>query len=214
MKKCIITLTAVAFLYLACSPDEAIPYFQKIEAMALPTVGNTSLPPTNRNNPYDYMGHIYRNSLYGNTLSTANSKTLKQRVHPSSPYQTLHYQITESTLSKEARISLLEFLKSSCTVQDNGYSGFYHTIVDYESKILGHSKYKSVDKKTILSYTAMIRYASYPGDIPQSASEIDDEDWDLSTPNATRDTILGQEDKQDTESLIHISDTIPPIQEP
>tara|TARA_R110002012_G_scaffold58984_1_gene153926 strand:- start:218 stop:550 length:333 start_codon:yes stop_codon:yes gene_type:complete len=110
MKKCIITLTAVAFLYVACSPDETIPYFQQVEAMALPTVGNTPLPPTNRNNPYDYMNHIYQDSL-------------------------------------------------------------------------------------------------------QSTSEVDDEDWDLSTPNATRDSILDQEDKQDTESFAPFSG-IKPIQEP
>ncbi|MCR9229113.1 MAG: hypothetical protein NXH90_16960 [Flavobacteriaceae bacterium] len=214
MKKCIVTLTAAAFLYLACSPDEAIPYYHPIGTLALPTGGNTSLPPANSNNPYDYMGHKYLESLYGNTLGTTNGKTFKQREHPSNPYQALNHQIIESSLGQEARIILLGFLKSSYTVQDNGYSGFYSTIVDYESKILDHPKYKSVDKKTILSYTAMIRYASYPGDALPSTSEIEDEDWDLSTPNASRDTILDQEGKQDSESLAPNSDTKPPIQEP
>tara|TARA_Y100000815_G_scaffold113375_1_gene102297 strand:+ start:49170 stop:49811 length:642 start_codon:yes stop_codon:yes gene_type:complete len=199
MKKCIITLTAVAFLYSACSPDEVTPYSHQIEASVLPTM-DSPLPPANSNNPYDHMGRSYLKSLYGTTSGTAIGKTLS-------------HQITESPLSQETQASLLGFLKSSHTVQDNGYSGFYHAIVDYESKILAHSKYKSVDKKTILSYTAMIRYASYPGDIPQSTSEIDDEDWDLSTPNATRDTILGQEDKKDTKSLVPFSG-IKPIQEP
>ncbi|MAU17161.1 MAG: hypothetical protein CMH46_16660 [Muricauda sp.] len=199
MKKCIITLSAVAFLCLACSPDEVTPYSHQVEASTLPKV-DTPILPTNSQNPYDDMGRVYLKSLYGTTSGMVISKTLS-------------HQITESRLNQEIQASLLGFIKSSCAIQDNGYSRFYRTIVDYESKVLDHPEYKSTDKKTILSYTAMIRYASYPGDIPQSTSEIDDEDWDLSTPNATRDTILDQKGKQDTESLAPFSG-IKPIQEP
>ena len=86
-------------------------------------------------------------------------------------------------------------------------------MVTYEAHSMDDPVLMDLDKQFILTFASMIRYASYPEIYEQGISGVEDEDWDLSIPNAKEvvQMVLEHTHNEDTGSLVPSPDTRPLI---
>ena len=210
MKKSVYALTTIILLCIACSPDEQTPSYQFLEE-AVPLKEYKAFSPDNNNNPYDEMGRIYRKILLEPIPATSINETSWQGRN----WQTFHAEITDIGLSQKAQTSLLDLVDTMGKFQHEGYPFFYDSMVSYEAQIVDDTIMTDLDKQVILSIASIVRHVSYPNMNIQATTGVEDEDWDLSIPNAfgVVQTVLEHVEGQDSNSLVPLSDNKPYIQE-
>jgi hypothetical protein len=179
MKQSVYTLTIILLLCIACSPDEQAPNYQFLKE-SIPLKAHKAYSPDNNDNPYDEIGRLYREAQLVTLSGSSIDYISWQRVD----WQTFHAEIADSGLSQKARTSLLDFIHTIGKIQHEGYLFFYDSMVSYEAQIMHDTIMTDLDKQIILSFTSVIRHGNYPNMTIQATTGVEDEDWDLSIPNA------------------------------
>lgn len=157
--------------------------------------------PSNPRNPYDFVGENYLRltqeqpviiaSRTVNALKGSNIRQSSISQNDSTVYtiETLWDLIDQSQLSLPAREALMNFITIVLEFEIGDYDAFYVYITDYETQVLNDAVLTNEDKRVILSFTSIVRFAAFEGTpmSTQSEDEDDDEeeeddDWDLSIP--------------------------------
>jgi|GEM_PF-2916032 len=157
------------------------------------------ITPENHKNPYDYIGAQYlkldqedlqKNGLTNRFNSIQNKSTNSDYTIYSN--NTLTNLISASQLTLPARESLLGFTSTVLNLNQESYSILYTYIVNYENEVVDSNIYYTEDKRIILSFASIVRYAAYQNSFIQTQSEgdddeeeIEDEDWNISVGNMT-----------------------------
>lgn len=153
--------------------------------------------PKNYNNPYDFIGALYVESIKNFTSSDDIEKnntsklfdmfsgmSYEDDIVEENPMITLTDLIAQSQLTLAAQESLLDFTLAVLNYNQGNYTNLYTFIINYETQILNSDVYNHEDKRIILSFSSIIRHAAFKNDSIQILSEgEDDEDWDTSMGN-------------------------------
>lgn len=193
--------TTVLLLCMACSPDQET-YHRELEAMESLS-GRMLLSPENSDNPYDDLGRIYRVSYLGTNTGPALGKGSKRRGNGTDPRPLIHTLSIGWGLSTPAQNRFRDLVDTILSVSYDNYPSFHAKMVTYEAHTMRDPILTELDKQYLLTFASMVRHASYPGTNVQSTSGIEDEDWELSIPNAMGvvPTVLEHVAGQDIDSI-------------
>lgn len=159
--------------------------------------------PINPNNPYDFIGALYVESIKNFTalddiekynaskLFDIHSRMSDEDGVVEDPFTAFSDLVYQSQLTLAAQESVIDFALAVLDYNPGEYTELYSFIIDYETQILNSEGYNSEDKRIILSFSSIIRYAIYQNDSIQILSEDDDEDdegaadedWDIDMGN-------------------------------
>lgn len=180
MKQSVYTITIILLLCFACSPDEQTTNYHIFEELK-PDTTNMTLSPDNNDNPYDEIGRIYRNNQLNALPDTSfDDMTWQELEGPN-----LQIVVKDLGVSHKVQSHIMDFVHTLGNIQHKEYAVLYHSMVSYEAQIMDDPVLTDFDKQVILSFTSIIRHASHPMATSESASEVEDEDWDISTPNSS-----------------------------
>lgn len=200
------SMACALMILFSCSTEETF-YHGQVDATD--PFSKESLPlPNNSNNPYDWVGELYRQMfeqymksgdyssleqltvavngyfLENNTLSGKGPFPALQQGNKVDGGQTLEGIISGSGLSPAAQANLLDFTETVMAVQDDGYGALYGYIIGYESLVTGNLSFTERDKQVILTFTSLVRYGSYPYSTVSTATEDEpDDDWNNTVGN-------------------------------
>ncbi|MER3374052.1 MAG: hypothetical protein RIM83_05385 [Allomuricauda sp.] len=198
-------LTTVLLLCMACSHDqETYEAMESLSGRMLPT-------PENSDNPYDDLGRIYRASHLGTHTGYRLGTGSKRRGNATDPRPSLHTLSIGWGLSTPARTRFRDLVDTILSASYNSYPSFHAKMVTYEAHSMDDPVLMDLDKQFILTFASMIRYASYPEIYEQGTSGVEDEDWELSIPNAKEvvQMVLEHIHDEDMDSLVPSQDTGP-----
>ncbi|KAB5484214.1 hypothetical protein [Flagellimonas hadalis] len=186
-------LITVLLLCMACSPDQ-----ETYEAMG--SLSDRMLPtPENSDNPYDDVGRIYRASLPGTHTGYPLGTGSKRRGNATDPRSSLHTLSIGWSLSTPAQARFRELVDTILSASHDGYAPFHAKMVTYEAHTMDDPILTDLDKQYLLTFASLVRHASYPETNVQGTTGIEDEDWDISIPNAMEvapsalDPVAGQD---------------------
>ena len=214
MKKFAYIFLAALILCMSCDPDLET-HHPMLEARESPSQ-RTLYTPGNSDNPYDHVGRTYRESMTRAFPDIALTGILGQEGDTTNLWQLSQTLIIDFGLSTQAQTSLGALVDTMINNRYNEYSGFHDKMIAYEAKIIGKTALTDMDKQVILSFTSMIRHVNYPEPNVQGTSGVEDEDWDLSIPNAKEvvRTVLEHIEVPDSGYPVLVSSYGPSIQEP
>ena len=222
MKKFTCLIAGVVMMLFSCSTDETLYH----DTVGTSNVLSQELhfSPNNDKNPYDQVGELYRRTLkqYVKTGKAPSQHQLETEINSLLPngrlpgkrpvptttqshkteavsdhsWQTLETMISGSGLSPAAQASLLDFIETLLVIQYDGAQALHNYITGYESLVMGHPSLTEVDKRIILTFTALVRHASYPDmdEEPVVMLTEQDDDWDYSMGNIVSFMIIALED--------------------
>ncbi len=198
-------LIAVLLLCMACSHEQ-----ETYEAMGSFSDRMLSTPE-NSDNPYDDVGRKYRASQLGTHTGYALGIGSKRRGNATDPRSSLHTLSIGWDLSSKAQTRFRELVDTILNASYDCYASFHLKMVTYEAHTMDDPILTDLDKRYLLTFTSMVRHASYPETNVQGTKGIEDEDWDISIPNAMEvaPAILEHVAGQDTDSILPLPDTEP-----
>jgi|SRR5690606_1059483 len=201
--KCLIKIWLFAVLLMtSCSHENGSSTFLYEEDQAKDA-------PSNPQNPYDFVGENYLRLLEKQPSLSPLGKdgTLKKsdafQNSLSKVDSTVYYSIdalwdliNQSHLSQPARQTLMNFITIVLDFHQGDYDALYVYIIDYENQVLDDAILTDEDKRVILSFSSIVRFAAFEdmAMATQSEDEDDDEeeeddDWKISIP-AVADWLL------------------------
>lgn len=222
MKKFTCLIAGAVMILFSCSTDETLYH----DTVGTSNVLSQELhfSPNNNKNPYDPVGELYRRALkqYVKTGKAPSQHQLEMEINSLLPggrlpgkrpvpattqshktetvsddsWQTLETMISDSGLSPAAQAGLLDFIETLLVIQYDGDQALHNYITGYESLVMGHPSLTEVDKQVVLTFTALVRHASYP-DMDEEPVVIlteQDDDWDYSMGNIVSFMIIALED--------------------
>jgi len=155
--------------------------------------------PRNQRNPFDHIGDDYIRliqkrealgvSVIKNSSKELNAKlsVLKKPDNSSYSVAKLWSLIDESPLSSSANETIKDFIATILYHDFEGYAVVYTYTMEFEDKVYASNVFSRKDKRILLSFTAIIRYASFDRDsfkFPRPSYKVDEfegEDWHLKT---------------------------------
>lgn len=200
------SMACALMILFSCSTEETF-YLDQVDTTD--PFSKELLPlPNNNNNPYDWVGELYRQT-FEQYMMTGNYSSREQLERAVSEYflennaltgkepvpalhqsnkmdgeQTLEGIISGSGLSPAAQANLLDFIETVLVVQDDGYGVLYGYFTGYESLVTGNLSFTERDKQVILTFTSLVRYGSYPYSTVNTATEDEpDDDWNNTVGN-------------------------------
>jgi len=195
---------------MACSHDQET--YEAMESLS----GHMLFSPENSDNPYDDLGRIYRTSQLGTNTGPELGIGSKRRGNATQPRPLLHTLSIGWDLSTPAQNRFRELVDTVLSASYDSYPSFHAKMVTYEAHTMDDPVLTDLDKQYLLTFASMVRHASYPDTNVQSTSGIEDEDWELSIPNAMGvvQMVLEDIERQHTNAVVPVLDTDPSIQEP
>ncbi|RNL88482.1 hypothetical protein ED312_08520 [Sinomicrobium pectinilyticum] len=222
MKKFACLIAGAVMMLFSCSTDETLYHDTVGTSNALSQELHFS--PDNNKNPYDPVGELYRRALkqYVKTGKVPSQHQLEMEINSLLPdgrlpgirpvpattqshktetvsddsWQTLEVIISGSGLSPAAQAGLLDFIETLLVIQYDVDQALHNYITGYESLVMGHPSLTETDKRVVLTFTALVRHASYP-DMDEEPVVIlteQDDDWDYSMGNIVSFMIIALED--------------------
>lgn len=153
--------------------------------------------PGNQRNPFDHIGDDYirliqKREALGEVVIKRSSEELNTALSilrkPDGPSYTigkLWGLINQSPLSSSANETLKDFIATILYHDHEGYVAVYTYTAEYEDKVYASEIFTRKDKRILLSYTAIIRYASFNNDpfkFPRPSNKVNEfkgENWHL-----------------------------------
>lgn len=205
MKKFLLSIV-LPILVISCSTESDFNPSENNNASEAALINNSEIPE-NKANPFDEQGRKYYEVLGAylkeNGAPHSTSEVIKQVQFISSEYDrtgdtkkvsiavvpeqvswimtdpenSLTKIIAISSLGTEAKLSLMNFLKSLIEKKGYEYSALYDFIVSYEAAVQGSTALDENEKETILSVSSVSRYSLY------ADSGHIDRDWEISVGN-------------------------------
>jgi len=203
MKK-LVTSSILLCLLISCSTDSDV---NTPESYDVTPVSNDISFPENKANPLDYKGKLYYDALityeqqnqFPNSIKEAssqlrfisskfqNSPATNKSIIPftdeivasimADPDNSMILIVENSSLSSEAKSSLITFLQALIIHRESEFTIAYDYIVAYENTIIQSTTWSQDDRDTILTVSSISRYSLY------SESERKDRDWETSAGN-------------------------------
>lgn len=190
MKKFLVCLV-LPFLIISCSTESEFNPSESNNAKGLGLSADSPIPQ-NSANPFDKKGKEYYDSVWiylkNSKVPNANQVITDQmKLTISSeelaliigdPENKLIATVESSSLSREAKIHLEQFVKTLLGRQNREYKTAYNDIVSYETALQESSTLNEQEKEIILTTTSITRYSLYA-----ETEEHKDRDWETSVAN-------------------------------
>ena len=195
MKKFLLCLV-LPFLVISCSTESDFNPSENSNSKGLGLSADSPIP-RNSSNPFDKKGKEYYDSvgiyLKNSKVPNANQVITDQMkltisseelaLIISNPENKLIATVESSSLSREAKIHLEQFVKTLLNWQNCVYKTIYNDIVSYEAVIQESKTLNEQEKEIILTTTSITRYSLYA-----ETEEHKDRDWETSVANRQANT--------------------------
>jgi hypothetical protein len=200
------------FLVISCSTDSDFNTSEEINSIGMEESPSSKIPE-NQANPFDAKGKKYRELLdrYWTDNGVPNSaQEISKQIHFVSmnlksggfsnklnatisaeeitgimddPLQHLTEIVGTSSLSEEAKLVLIHFIKSLIEYKEYDYEAMYDHIVSYETFVMNSPALTEKEKEFLLSVTALSRYST------DEESKHKDRDWEISVGNKEKQSV-------------------------